>query len=432
MLLLLLLFSLLLGGTAHEGQSYSSYRHAYTRGHTGRSDNELYFDTSASTPKASASSKAGAGAERSAIDEDDLRFSEDDVDNDEEFGDELYLDTAQSGNSSTTGGGGGACGALGSTSRGKAAPSRGGIGLMEDDDDLSSVLSRATPTPNNSMYNLTVTNTSTTNTATDGRAYSPSMFHSAFDNASANGGGGGDCSSRDGNNSLGGGSSSSPSLVNGFVNAGPYLLTPAVVAVEDGKTVEGLMKNLEEQERLFVKKLIDSKVDMAVAKDSYLTRFQGRLAAPAFMTDPKDVHAVLEAAKTDNFQGAAAVAAANKKAESSAHSKRLLDPSANGGGSTTHTQANEARKQLYKRSLKGFNTIGYVDNRSLPYTVHWRAKLQEYLSTIDNASTLLKLLSTMKRRSPQAFSLEEMICALAEVVKSLNNVTVNKLNDRIY
>ena len=93
------------------------------------------------------------------------------------------------------------------------------------------------------------------------------------------------------------------------------------------------------------------------------------------------------------------------------------------------SERNKFRERLLKKSLEGFNTLGYVDKQPLVYATHWNKKVAEYLQSLPSIKQLRKRLSTLQRTSPMELTVEERICALAdtagntgEVIEKVKNI----------
>ena len=70
--------------------------------------------------------------------------------------------------------------------------------------------------------------------------------------------------------------------------------------------------------------------------------------------------------------------------------------------------------------------MGYVKDRPLVHSSHWRGKLSSYFSSLRNADHLRKQVAMLRKATTIALSPEEAVCALADTAGNIGEV-VEKL-----
>lgn len=90
------------------------------------------------------------------------------------------------------------------------------------------------------------------------------------------------------------------------------------------------------------------------------------------------------------------------------------------------------KKRIARESLDDFKYIGYVKERPLVHSSHWRGKLFAYLSGLRNADHLRKHVAMLTKATKVALSPEEAVCALADTSGSVGEVADKLRNLEFY
>jgi hypothetical protein len=77
------------------------------------------------------------------------------------------------------------------------------------------------------------------------------------------------------------------------------------------------------------------------------------------------------------------------------------------------------KKRVVKQSLDDFRYIGYVKDRPLVHSSHWRGKLFSYLAGLRNADQLRKHVAMLTKATKVSLTREETVCALADTAGSV-------------
>lgn len=90
------------------------------------------------------------------------------------------------------------------------------------------------------------------------------------------------------------------------------------------------------------------------------------------------------------------------------------------------------KKRIARESLDDFKYIGYVKERPLVHSSHWRGKIFAYLSGLRNADHLRKHVAMLTKATKVALSPEEAVCALADTSGSVGEVADKLKNLEFY
>ncbi len=81
------------------------------------------------------------------------------------------------------------------------------------------------------------------------------------------------------------------------------------------------------------------------------------------------------------------------------------------------------KKRIVEQSLGDYKYIGYVKERPLVHSSHWRGKVFAYLSSLRNADHLRKHVAMLTKATKVVLTPEEAVCALAHASGSVGEVT---------
>ena len=81
------------------------------------------------------------------------------------------------------------------------------------------------------------------------------------------------------------------------------------------------------------------------------------------------------------------------------------------------------KKRIVEQSLGDYKYIGYVKERPLVHSSHWRGKVFAYLSSLRNADHLRKHVAMLTKATQVVLTPEEAVCALAHTSGSVGEVT---------
>lgn len=80
------------------------------------------------------------------------------------------------------------------------------------------------------------------------------------------------------------------------------------------------------------------------------------------------------------------------------------------------------KKRVVKESLSDFKHLGYVKDRPLVHSSHWRTKVFTYLASLKNADHLRKHVAMLTKATKVVLTPEEAVCALADTSGSVGEV----------